>query len=102
MAKYIDANRLLDARFKTADHPYRLGWNDALEAARENAPKADVVEVRHGYWQNTEGDSPKRIKALSWWCSECGESILCSVPTLLSDFKRKNRYCRKCGAKMDG
>lgn len=54
-------------------------------------PAADVVEVRHGAWDECE-------------CSVCGQPS----PTLyMDDFELKYRivktqYCPNCGAKMDG
>lgn len=50
------------------------------------APAADVVEVRHGRWERTEGNPYPS-------CSECGCESL----------SRADRpYCQFCGAKMDG
>lgn len=44
--------------------------------------KADVVEVRHGYWKgDTNG---------TFTCSVCGGRA------------SKMNYCGRCGAKMDG
>lgn len=49
-------------------------------------PAADVVEVRHGRWERTEGNPYPS-------CSECGCESL----------SRADRpYCQFCGAKMDG
>ena len=51
-------------------------------------PTADVVEVRHGYWE--QGD----YYDIGDVCSECeydSHLILC-----------KYKYCPQCGAKMDG
>ena len=49
----------------------------------ESIPTADVVEVKHGYWI---GQLPKVPK-----CSVCG-----AIDAM------KGKYCRCCGAKMDG
>lgn len=49
-------------------------------------PAADVVAVRHGRWERTEGNPYPS-------CSECGCESL----------SRADRpYCQFCGAKMDG
>ena len=62
---------------------------DANDIAR--FPTADVVEVRHGYWDDC-------------MCSVCGAVN----PTLyLDEWEMKYRckevpYCPNCGAKMDG
>ena len=52
--------------------------------------KADVVEVRHGYWQYNRGQAPDEK---AYFCCLCayGES----------DYG-KDKYCPNCGAKMDG
>lgn len=57
----------------------------------ERQPAADVVEVRHGYWDDCE-------------CSVCGKMH----PSLyLDEWELEYRiketpYCPNCGAKMDG
>ena len=52
----------------------------------ERLPAADVVDVRHGRWERTEGNPYPS-------CSECGCESL----------SRADRpYCQFCGAKMDG
>lgn len=59
-----------------------------IEAMQEiiDAPAADVVEVRHGRWERTEGNPYPA-------CSECGCESL----------SRADRpYCQFCGAVMDG
>ena len=48
-------------------------------------PAADVVEVRHGYWEKLKD---------GYWCSNC-----C---ILEKDLKQEYNYCPNCGAKMDG
>lgn len=53
-----------------------------------DAPAADVVEVRHGRWRlNRNG---------SGTCSECG-----MTQNDVWDFDNWQRYCGCCGAKMD-
>ena len=47
--------------------------------------KADVVEVRHGYW-------------ISGWDTVCS---VCKIDVDVYDVERFN-YCPNCGAKMDG
>lgn len=54
-------------------------------------PAADVVEVRHGHWQ--QNPYCKRI----YFCSECGRHIEDGSNNPLEHFP----YCH-CGAKMDG
>lgn len=50
-------------------------------------PAADVVEVRHGRWVNSEEDGHPSI------CCVCNYSV---------DRFYKTKYCPNCGAKMDG
>ena len=55
----------------------------------ESVPSADVVEVKHGKWKDTNlknGD-------LGWRCSICGYGVFQWNAT---------PYCPNCGAKMDG
>lgn len=60
-------------------------YNDILNGIKE-FPAADVVEVRHGKWERTEGNPYPS-------CSECG----------IESLSRADRpYCQFCGAKMDG
>jgi rubrerythrin len=64
----------------------------------EKQPTADVVEVKHGEWQEIDNlvieHGLPTVKGKTWRCSICGEA-------------RKNRtapdmnYCPNCGAKMD-
>ena len=60
--------------------------------ALEEMPAADVVEVKHGEWENM-GDNFAN-------CSHCG-TIFEALPTMFA-FKSNNIICRHCGAKMDG
>ena len=100
MPKYINANDLLNARFQTADHPYRLGWNDALEAARENAPSANVEPVIISFWKDANGNRSEGAH-FAWWCDNCGKPQTNSVSKTLTEFTEENRFCHWCGAKME-
>lgn len=53
---------------------------------------ANVQPVRHGRWI-PQGDD-------MWLCSNCKENIIFSMHE--SDRTNKQRYCCKCGARMDG
>ena len=105
MKRYIDA----DALIKDIEHCSYETWGkgvnptwwaqsvrvkDNIVNLIKEAPTADVVEVRHGYWI-------ERIEKPSWLeddvevyydCSECGTSHWSIMPP----------YCPECGAKMDG
>ena len=97
MSRYIDADRLIahlkdeieECDPKCGGRPdiaygVTLGLKSAIAFAE--ALSADVVEVRHGYWE-TEDTMLGRCCV----CSVCG-----SCPTL------EYKYCPYCGAKMDG
>lgn len=66
------------------------GANKVIDRIK-NAPAADVVEVKHGYWIDNEED---------FWviCSACGIEYLDEQMDIIDNFS----YCPHCGAKMDG
>ena len=55
-------------------------------------PAADVQPVKHGRWISHGDDM--------WICSNCKENIIYSLHK--SDRTEKQRYCCRCGARMDG
>ena len=69
------------------DHKTARAWEGALMLL-EDAPAADVVEVRHGEWVDKGRYFP--------YCSECG------TWTDWSNGTAEFNYCPNCGAKMDG
>ena len=89
--KYIDINKAL----RNIEHYIFLkerGYGDTTVALDEVAGllleigTADVVEVRHGEWQQA-----RYTEASLYICSECDKP----------EYK-EHRYCPHCGAKMDG
>lgn len=57
---------------------------------KRDIAEADKVEpVRHGRWRHMGGDE--------WRCTMCGEVIHTEGTEKLED-----KYCRECGARMDG
>ena len=61
----------------------------------EDAPAADVVEVRHGEWIHHETEDEDWGGTYhKWTCSCCGYST--------GDNPCEANYCPNCGAKMDG
>lgn len=58
--------------------------------------KSDVVEVKHGEWI---GVADYRNGNCIAYCSVCGTTQRTENPTSLKMF---HKYCRWCGAKMDG
>ena len=84
MAEYIDREPLKNKLQQTAINPTTKLINTILIGLLDEAPTADVVEVRHGKWHFRK----------SWnyfVCSECS-------------FEHTNysHYCPNCGTKMDG
>ena len=61
----------------------QFGVNHAIQCIKE-APAADVVEVRHGRWENGGN-------GLYDTCTACGEEIYLAIPI---------NYCPLCGARM--
>lgn len=61
----------------------------------EEAPAADVVEVRHGYWKWETKIEPQAQNRL--YCSICDNECLSK-----GDYYVKSKYCPHCGARMDG
>ena len=62
-------------------------------------PTADVAPVRHAMWieygENKDGTHNMR-------CSKCGAGIKSKGHANSYYTKHKYRYCRNCGARMDG
>lgn len=91
MPRYINAN-LLKAEFTgnfTEDYAVPL-----IKCIIDNAPTADVEEVRHGKWTIRHEGTYKRAKC---YCSVCGKSN--GIGGIISN--QKKQYCPNCGAKMD-
>lgn len=98
MAEYINREALLK-RMETrlnqlrGDYGdfdrYTNGFDEGLVAV-EDAPTADVVEVKHGKWISA---SKKQGINIGMKCSLCGYSEF---------FNGNHNYCHKCGAKMGG
>ena len=77
----------------------QIGTDNAISYIEE-APAADVVEVRHGYWiPSPDGINPIR-------CSECNmPAPFATGENEFGDFeicRYPSSYCHECGAKMDG
>lgn len=99
MADYIERAALLH-KFNIDDMMNVNGTLISLNDARqtiENAPAADVVEVRHGVWWEY-GRENRWLrddgKTVFMQCSECREP-------LVRNFFESAHYCPNCGAKME-
>ena len=90
MARYIDADALGigKADRKIFNVPeYADGWNSAVDIIEE-APTADVAEVKHGEWKGKPIAGYSDIK-----CSVCNK--------VFPHQTGKWNYCPNCGAMMD-
>ena len=97
MSRYIDANKLIERlrhnpNFLTAPKHSKDGIIDEIVYQ----PTADVVEVVHAYWKETnhitESKRGREIHSNLYNCSNC------DAP----NGRKKSSYCHWCGAKMDG
>ena len=107
MADYIDRESLIKDFVGYCNHLSQVCHNNDDVYAEmfgivqclnrvESAPKADVVEVRHGEWVHNE---EYEDWAEMWVCSLCNGN----APTD-GDYRHNllSHYCPNCGAKMDG
>ncbi len=90
---YVEVDTLLNAL--SDDLPYKASVKRVLM----QAPEADVVEVKHGYWiheppyYDLNGKYRKGSE-----CSSCHTYFVSNGNEPYSD----HPYCCECGAKMDG
>lgn len=107
MARYIDADKFIDALNYNTQNTWGKGlgtswWShsvklkDNIVECINNQPTADVVEVKHGEWENIR---QYEFGECYGNCSVCKTIVKASNPTELKLF---NKYCPHCGAKMDG
>ena len=87
MARYIDADEVLRHFSCTSC------TDDILEYLQE-APTADVVEVKHGEWYR---HNKKEHGDTCYYCSACEKMALSDCLEW-----ELTKYCPNCGAKMDG
>ena len=106
MPRYIDADTLKDKMFNYYDCVNLNGGKnnykgetlmsyevvDMIENCIDNAPTADVQEVKHGHWiEQAKIKKDGEVRLVHWQCSLCG----CFLGTNTAN------YCPACGAKMD-
>ena len=105
MAEYIDVTPLKKQikDFKQSVHSsncdYMTGYLSAISATEgiiADIPTADVQEVKHGKL-NDITDFGNGV--CFGYCSNCGSEHRAINPSVL---KLSYRFCRWCGAKMDG
>lgn len=88
MAEYIDREKMLKYLEETnTDNDWVVGQYNAdwIYSFIESQPTADVVEVKHGEWEERE-------YGMFFACSNC---------EYLVEYQLTN-YCPHCGAKMYG
>ena len=101
MAEYIDRKALGISKCNPdvfENKGYAEGWNSAIEII-ENAPDADVAEVKHGYWEEVDSTP----KGQMFHCSVCHKTAYFPQPTRDKTWKKQCPYTYRpnCGAKMD-
>ena len=98
MNRYIDADKLLKNEIVRCQCVPWVGSGDNnykdLDDVLNDAPTADVVEVRHGRWVDNH-------------CSLCGitsidDRLYKSLDICPPKCDYYMKYCPECGAKMDG
>lgn len=92
MAKYIDAKKLKTIIKSEYENAQSQGEHYAYGVILEeidNTPTADVVKLKHGEWTLHSNGSGT--------CNLCGKT-----QKSVWDFDNMQRYCGRCGAKMDG
>lgn len=91
MADYIDRAKLGIGECNREifeNKSYADGWNAAIKILQE-APAADVQEVKRGEWEYIGTDKMGNVFRCSQCCGRIG-------------LDKETDYCPNCGAKMDG
>lgn len=104
MAKYIDADALrltvMRRSIPTADEVGMVTTDDAdryFIKLINDAPTADVVEVRHGEWVEIAENSTGKLI----YCTNCNKPINPNRKDVeLHRTKEKPDFCPNCGADM--
>lgn len=102
--RLIDAEKAYEiARDSGCHNDFAMSLADltSLREVLEDCPTVDAVEVVHGEWIHCQG------KSNLWYCSACGEKVLYNPTRRTYNIAKRpvhevNKYCRCCGAKMDG
>ena len=111
MVRYIDVNKLEEMVIQSKkDNPHSNSIQRQMHTHEHRhflcmlnqAPTADVVEVRHGEWLPYDYDEEEYQdveESYNWRCSICQDDI--SYLDMVERDLLPN-YCPNCGAKMDG
>lgn len=99
MAEYIEKDKAVGIAHDYCHTPDGrcCGPDDVVELYEElqAIPAADVVEVRHGRWEERIVDDPLDPYGFfkkRWYCSSCGRYQTYGTTA----------FCPCCGARMDG
>ena len=95
MSEYIEREALLTKIKENA--LTKFDWSetidiDELEQVIQDAPTADIAEVRHGKWYR---HNKKEHGDTCYYCSVCEKMALSDYMTW-----ELTNYCPNCGAKM--
>lgn len=102
MAKYIECEAFIKKLSDKSINPATTFINTVLKGLFEEAPAADVIEVKHGKWLKTDA-YPHRV-----YCSLCFKTYVTNEEAIQGrDWQHpvyctEAEYCPHCGAKMDG
>lgn len=103
MARYIDADLLHIRMEDLYEHRIEMKNFSADGAVADcldlldNAPTADVAEVKHGEWKKPQFSGRRGFYSVKdFVCNKCGGAFGVEQGNLLMN------YCPNCGAKMDG
>ena len=88
MAEYIEREALMNEIYRIGGHNLCEWETIGVKALVERQPSSDVVEDRHGKWEQIDDDV---------FCSECGKGW-----NVIDNCTETFDFCPKCGAKMDG
>jgi hypothetical protein len=89
-SEYIERKALLKKAKELASGSFST---PLIISAIEDAPKVDVVEVKHGEWYLLKNCANEGV-----YCSVCTKKV---YKTDYANQKIKSPFCPNCGAKMD-
>ena len=92
--EYIEREKVLEIAKDEYYSDFHKSMADltSLRELLEDTPAADVVEVRHSYWQCSNVRMPSRDITCRY----------CHRTETISNGEEDFEYCPHCGAKMDG
>ena len=98
MAKFYNADTLLEFVKNNTPHMDGNTTMQCVEWSIKEAPTADVREVKRGHWKKSQFSGRSGFYSVrDVICSECG-----IYSTFLQHEIRPDYYCPNCGAEMVG